>query len=111
MDSQQAPPPSFVLYAAAQEIGRACYQQNKTFLQCKAEDEDPEHCLQQGVQVQRCVIDLLRDIQATCPRELEAFSACLARQPTQEYALDRCRQQQGAFARCRRAERPEHGAE
>lgn len=76
-------------------------------MECKNREENPESCLGQvglcfyfssdrtedlkGEKVTNCVLQLLKDLNATCPREFEEYSACLDRQSSQLYLFDRCR--------------------
>jgi NADH dehydrogenase (ubiquinone) 1 alpha subcomplex subunit 8 len=46
------------LYAASKYLGLHCQKQNVAFMRCKAESEDPAHCLQQGQAVTVCAIDV-----------------------------------------------------
>jgi len=102
---------SSVLYAAAKEIGRRCAKENRDFLECKNREENPESCLGQGEKVTNCVLQLLKDLNATCPREFEEYSACLDRQSSQLYLFDRCRKFERNLVSCRSSIQSENRAE
>ena len=51
-------PTSAVLMASSKHIAIRCGRVNKTYLECKRRDKDPQACLAQGDGVTRCVIDL-----------------------------------------------------
>jgi NADH dehydrogenase (ubiquinone) 1 alpha subcomplex subunit 8 len=42
------------LMAAAKYLGSFCEDVNTNFLKCKAEDNNPNHCLEQGKLVSQC---------------------------------------------------------
>jgi hypothetical protein len=42
------------LLAAARILGLRCRQENLAFVQCKQEDENPVHCIEQGRAVTLC---------------------------------------------------------
>eukprot|EP00871_Galdieria_phlegrea_P005521 jgi/Galph1/5970/GphlegSOOS_G4614.1 len=92
---------SSVLYAAAKEIGRRCSKENRAFLECKNKEENPEECLKEGENVTNCVLQLLKEFNATCPKEFEEYSACLDRQSSQLYLFDRCRKFERQLVSCR----------
>ncbi|KAK4533907.1 hypothetical protein CCYA_CCYA20G4789 [Cyanidiococcus yangmingshanensis] len=95
---------SAVLYAAAKEIGTQCREQNRSFLQCKATEPDPANCLDKGRSVQRCVLELLMSLNATCPSQFEAYARCLGEQSAASYAFERCRRLETALVECRQAQ-------
>ncbi|EME32699.1 NADH dehydrogenase [ubiquinone] 1 alpha subcomplex subunit 8-B [Galdieria sulphuraria] len=92
---------SSVLYAAAREIGRRCAKENRAFLECKSKEDNPEECLREGEKVTNCVLQLLKELNATCPKEFEDYSACLDRQSSQLYLFDRCRKFERSLVSCR----------
>lgn len=71
---------SAVLYAAARELARVCGRVNADFLACKAKDENPAACLAEGERVQRCSLNLIKELSAQCPSELTGYAACIDRQ-------------------------------
>ena len=57
--SDAAPvPTSSVLFAAWTHISTKCATQNKAFLECKKNDQNPEKCLAAGDEVSGCVLSV-----------------------------------------------------
>lgn len=100
---------SSVLYAAAKEIGAACTVENRNFLNCKAQDEDPSACLDKGEAVQACALGVLKMAMATCETTFQKYATCLDNQISEEYMFERCRQSEKAFTECRAAAKSSSG--
>ncbi|GAB0494777.1 hypothetical protein MMPV_006073 [Pyropia vietnamensis] len=94
---------SSVLYAAARELSRVCGRVNADYLACKARDENPAACLAEGERVQRCSLNLIKELSAQCPSEFTGYAACIDRQASEEYMFEHCRSEQAALAGCRSA--------
>lgn len=94
---------SSVLYAAAKEIGATCDEENRSFLKCKAEDEEPSACLDKGEAVQACALGVLKSAMATCQETFQSYADCIDRQISEEYMFERCRKEENAFVDCRNA--------
>lgn len=92
---------SSVLYAAAKEIDAACKSENRQFLACKANDEEPSACLDKGEAVQACALRVLKSAMATCEETFQKYASCLDNQISEEYMFERCRKEEGAFKECR----------
>ncbi|XP_019431475.1 PREDICTED: NADH dehydrogenase [ubiquinone] 1 alpha subcomplex subunit 8-B-like [Lupinus angustifolius] len=87
-------PTSSVLMAASKHIGIRCHSENLEFLKCKKKDQNPEKCLEQGRQVTRCALGLLRDLHQRCTKEMDDYVGCLYYH-TNEFDL--CRKEQQEF--------------
>lgn len=98
---------SSVLYAAAKEIGATCEAENRNFLKCKTEDEEPSACLAKGEAVQACALGVLKSAMVTCQETFQSYADCLDNQISQEYMFERCRKQEHAFFECRAAAKSE----
>jgi len=96
-------PTSSVLYAAAKEIGARCDAENRSFLSCKAIDEDPAACLDKGEAVQACALSVLKSAMATCEETFQGYVHCIDNQISEEYMFERCRREENAFKDCRAA--------
>jgi NADH dehydrogenase (ubiquinone) 1 alpha subcomplex subunit 8 len=92
---------SSVLYAAAKEIGAECGAENRAFLACKAEDENPSACLIPGAAVQDCALGVLKSAMEACGDTLSAHASCIDKAISEEYMFDRCRNTEHAFRDCR----------
>lgn len=92
---------SSVLYAVGKEIGASCQLQNRAFLKCKAEDADPEACLDKGDAVQECALCVLKSAMATCETTFQKYASCLDKQISEEYMFERCRREEKKFNECR----------
>jgi NADH dehydrogenase (ubiquinone) 1 alpha subcomplex subunit 8 len=57
-DGQAPPPTAAVLMSLSKHIAVRCAKVNRAYMACKANDANPESCLQQGDAVTTCVIDL-----------------------------------------------------
>ncbi|CAH7666916.1 NADH dehydrogenase 1 alpha subcomplex 8 [Phakopsora pachyrhizi] len=58
-------------------IGSYCKPYTEDFMLCKAESQDPEHCLKEGRRVTRCAMDAISKIKATCLDEFTEHWKCL----------------------------------
>ncbi|XP_004296780.1 PREDICTED: NADH dehydrogenase [ubiquinone] 1 alpha subcomplex subunit 8-B [Fragaria vesca subsp. vesca] len=87
-------PTSAVLTSAAKHIQFRCQEENVAFLKCKKKDANPEKCLDQGRQVTRCVLSLLKDLHQRCTKEMDEYVGCMYYN-TNEFDL--CRKEQEKF--------------
>ncbi|PRW57307.1 NADH dehydrogenase [ubiquinone] 1 alpha subcomplex subunit 8-B-like [Chlorella sorokiniana] len=91
----QAPPPtSAVLMSLSKHIAVRCSKVNKAYMDCKANDANPEKCLAQGDAVTSCVIDLLKEVNAKCPQQLKAYYECM---DYYSNTFTKCRKEQKDF--------------
>lgn len=51
-------PTSAVLMSVSKHIAVRCQKVNKAYMDCKANDANPEKCLREGVAVTSCVLDM-----------------------------------------------------
>merc|ERR1712154_493095 len=56
---------SSVFRAAAHHMGKYCDEQSKEFMLCRAEDQDPRKCINEGKEVTRCGFEFLRKCRVT----------------------------------------------
>ncbi|PKA66900.1 NADH dehydrogenase [ubiquinone] 1 alpha subcomplex subunit 8-A [Apostasia shenzhenica] len=87
-------PTSAVLMAASKHLAVKCRSENLAFIKCKKKDPNPEKCLDKGREVTHCVLNLLKSLHQTCPKELDAYAGCLYYY-TNEFDL--CRKEQEVF--------------
>ncbi|KAI4304122.1 hypothetical protein MLD38_039676 [Melastoma candidum] len=87
-------PTSAVLMASSKHMATRCYVENVEFLKCKKKDPNPEKCLEQGRQVTRCVLSLLKDLHQKCTKEMDGYVGCMY-YSTNEFDL--CRKEQQTF--------------
>ncbi|KAK4767032.1 hypothetical protein SAY86_014783 [Trapa natans] len=85
---------SSVLMASSKHIGSRCHSENVAFLKCKKKDPNPEKCLDNGREVTRCVLGLLKDIHQKCTKQMDDYVGCMYYY-TNEF--DMCRKEQEAF--------------
>ncbi|KAK9762683.1 ndufa8, NADH-ubiquinone oxidoreductase complex I 19kd subunit [Basidiobolus ranarum] len=85
------------LTSAAFFIGAYCKDYNEDFMLCKAENNDPKHCLKEGRKVTRCVVDLLKKMKENCGKEFESHYTCLDNNDFEYYA---CRGQERKLNEC-----------
>ncbi|KAG2215955.1 hypothetical protein INT45_004089 [Circinella minor] len=85
------------LKSASFFIGQYCKAYNEDFMLCKAENNDPEHCLKEGRKVTRCAIDLITKLRENCGKEFDAHWQCLENHNQELYA---CRKPERTFNTC-----------
>ncbi|WAR57951.1 hypothetical protein PtB15_5B181 [Puccinia triticina] len=67
------------LKSASFYIGTFCKPYSEDFMLCKAEDQNPEHCLKEGRRVTRCAQEAITKIKAACLDEFTSHWKCLDR--------------------------------
>eukprot|EP01116_Phalansterium_solitarium_P006180 TRINITY_DN18485_c0_g1_i1.p2 TRINITY_DN18485_c0_g1~~TRINITY_DN18485_c0_g1_i1.p2 ORF type:complete len:104 (-),score=21.39 TRINITY_DN18485_c0_g1_i1:392-703(-) len=67
------------LYAASHIIDKYCEAANANWFKCKAETEDPLHCVEQSKAVVKCSNELFKKIDANCPKEFSKYADCIFR--------------------------------
>ncbi|EFJ12296.1 hypothetical protein SELMODRAFT_149059 [Selaginella moellendorffii] len=87
-------PTTPVLMSVARHVARRCTAQNKAFMECKRSLRDPEKCLDEGHQVMGCVSSLIKELHATCGKEMESYTGCM---DYYSKDLEMCRQKQKEF--------------
>mmetsp|Transcript_13006 Transcript_13006/g.39385 ORF Transcript_13006/g.39385 Transcript_13006/m.39385 type:complete len:110 (-) Transcript_13006:534-863(-) len=77
--ASEAPPvpASSILMSASKLIAIECGAPSRAYMACKKRDANPETCLAEGDAVTGCVINLLKDLNETCPKELKAYYECM----------------------------------
>ncbi|KAI8144324.1 hypothetical protein BJV82DRAFT_607007 [Fennellomyces sp. T-0311] len=85
------------LKSASFFIGQYCKAYNEDFMLCKAENNNPEHCLKEGRKVTRCAIDLITKLRENCGKEFDAHWQCLENHNQELYA---CRKPERTFNTC-----------
>ncbi|PVU97596.1 hypothetical protein BB559_001998 [Furculomyces boomerangus] len=78
-------------------LGSFCKPYNEDFMLCKAENDDPAHCLKEGRKVTRCSIDVISKVKANCSEFFEAHWKCLDL-GNQEYQM--CRPEEKMLNDC-----------
>ena len=63
---------SAVLMSAAFYLGQFCKKENDDFMKCKQQDKNPAACVEQGLKVTRCSIDLY-DYEARVYRRQQSY--------------------------------------
>lgn len=89
-----AVPASAMLFAVHRHLQTRCAEKTSAFLKCKKGDQDPEKCLRQGAAMTGCLVEVLRDLKATCGDELNAYAECLDYRSNN---FEKCRREQEAF--------------
>ncbi|POW20509.1 hypothetical protein PSHT_03455 [Puccinia striiformis] len=67
------------LKSASFYIGTFCKPYSEDFMLCKAENQNPEHCLKEGRRVTRCAQEAITKIKAACLDEFTSHWTCLDR--------------------------------
>ncbi|KNZ59782.1 NADH dehydrogenase (Ubiquinone) 1 alpha subcomplex 8 [Puccinia sorghi] len=67
------------LKSASFYIGSFCKPYSEDFMLCKAEDQNPEHCLKEGRRVTRCAQEAITKIKAACLDQFTSHWKCLDR--------------------------------
>ncbi|KAJ1922598.1 ndufa8, NADH-ubiquinone oxidoreductase complex I 19kd subunit [Tieghemiomyces parasiticus] len=88
---------SAILASTAFALGAHCKEYNEDFMLCKAEDENPAHCLKEGARVTRCSIDLLTKLRERCHKQLTAHWNCLE---LNNHELYSCRPEEQPLNEC-----------
>jgi len=86
-----SPISSLDLWASSKFIGRECATQNKAYLFCKKEDENPATCKALGDEVKTCTTAVVNMITAVHPAEFDSFKKCLDKN---DYRFSDCREQE-----------------
>jgi len=68
---------SSVFRAAAHHMGKYCDEQSKEFMLCRAEDQDPRKCINEGKEVTRCGFEFLSKVKKTCLAEFNQYANCI----------------------------------
>ena len=87
-------PASSMLFAVHKHLQTRCAAKTSAFLACKKQDQDPEKCLKQGAAMTGCLVEVLRDLKATCGDELNGYAGCLDYRSNN---FEKCRAEQEAF--------------
>jgi len=87
---------SSVLMALARNMERQCEAVHDAYYQCKANDANPESCLQAGASVSKCAAEVVLDAEKKCSKELHSFAKCF--KDTNNFGT--CRQEQSSFLQC-----------
>jgi len=90
---------SSVFRAAAHHMGKYCDQQSKEFMLCRAEDQDPRRCINEGKEVTRCGFEFLRKVKKSCLAEFNQYHQCVDRADV-NMNLSWCRNTQKVFDDC-----------
>lgn len=97
-DVVEIPASSAVLYAASNVIGDVCYNENNTFMKCKADNDSPIPCIDAGKNVTSCGLGVLRGIYGgPCADPFKAYVTALEKRNLQ---FDYTRTEEKAFVSC-----------
>ena len=91
------PPMATELYAAGRVIGNKCFDENLSFMKCKAsKGDEPTACATEGQQVHKCVYALYKDISSRASQEFSAYAKCL---DNSDLSVAQCKKLQETFER------------
>merc|ERR1712154_381669 len=90
---------SSVFRAVSHHMGYYCDAPSKEFMLCRAEDQDPRKCIQEGKEVTRCGFEFLRKLKNSCLAEFNQYAQCIDRSG-RNMALRNCRVTQKVFDDC-----------
>ncbi|KAI8868957.1 NADH dehydrogenase alpha subcomplex subunit 8 [Ramicandelaber brevisporus] len=85
------------LRSAAFFLGAHCKEYTEDFMLCKAEKDDPKHCLAEGRRVTRCGIDLLKKLKLHCGDSFKQHWECL---DNSNHLYQSCRKQERVLNKC-----------
>jgi len=90
---------SSVFRACAHHLGKYCDEQSKEFMLCRAEDQDPRNCINEGKEVTRCGLEFLTKLKKSCLAEFNQYAQCIDHSST-NMALKNCRKTQAVYDNC-----------
>lgn len=103
---------SSVFRAVSHHMGYYCDAPSKEFMLCRAEDQDPRKCIQEGKEVTRCGFEFLRKLKKTCLAEFNQYHRCIDHSGREMYFYN-CRNTQKVYDDCVKEhfgqDRPETG--
>eukprot|EP00128_Syssomonas_multiformis_P018919 Colp12_sorted_trinity150504_noHs@35956 len=98
LKAKEAHVTSSVLLAGAHYIGKNCKEVNDAFMLCRYNsDGDPTKCLQEGVKVTQCSLEILKRLKSACNTEFTKHWTCL---DENNQSFEYCRGTQKKFDSC-----------
>ncbi|CAG5129203.1 unnamed protein product [Candidula unifasciata] len=90
---------SSVFRTAAHHLGKYCDNASKEFMLCRAEEDDPRKCLNEGKEVTRCGFEFLRKVKKSCFAEFNQYLQCIDHSGS-EMEFKNCRTTQDIYDNC-----------